>query len=81
MPWYSLPPQHQKQVGSMIHWYQNGTVLTIGPFNELNYEAVSIVSITYKIRQKSQNYNIDFFLVYESNFPFHNVSIQYGQLI
>lgn len=45
MPWYLLPTQHQKEVRCVIHWVDNGAILTIGPFMELNFESASNVSI------------------------------------
>lgn len=41
--WYLLPTSDQKNVMHMILRMQNGIKLTIGPFQELNYEALKIV--------------------------------------
>lgn len=40
-----LPPSQQRQLKCLIHFIQNGAVLTIGPFGSLNFETVSDVSI------------------------------------
>lgn len=44
MKWHYLDTPGQKQIARMILRAQNGTVLTIGPFDELNYETATIVS-------------------------------------
>lgn len=43
--WYLLPTSDQKNVMHMILRMQNGITLTIGPFQQLNYEALKIVRI------------------------------------
>lgn len=45
MQWYLLPVKHQKDVKCLLHWFQNASVLTVGPFLDLNFETVSIVSV------------------------------------
>lgn len=80
MSWYLLPSTHQKQVGAVMHFMQNGTVLTIGPFADLDFETLSIVNVCFCIHRISQFLNVNSFPVDETNFSFHNVAIQSGQL-
>lgn len=44
MPWYRMPVSLQKQMISLIHDAQNGIVLTIGPFDELDFQMTTTVS-------------------------------------
>lgn len=48
MPWYLLPPAHQREICCAIHWFQNPVVFTIGPFAELNFETAANVSASQK---------------------------------
>lgn len=43
MPWYLLPLKHQKTLATAMNRVQNGTTLTIGPFDELNFETATNV--------------------------------------
>lgn len=43
MPWHLLPLRRQKELINLLHRLQNGTVLTIGPFGELDYEMATDV--------------------------------------
>lgn len=46
MPWYSMPKLYQKDIAHMMNRLQNGAVLTMGPFADLNYETASNVRIS-----------------------------------
>lgn len=41
--WYLLPVPVQKDVMRMMVRMQNGVDLTIGPFEQLNFEALKVV--------------------------------------
>lgn len=43
MQWYELPSGYQKLVWSALHMIQNGSVMTIGPFSELDMETATNV--------------------------------------
>lgn len=55
MPWYLLPHRNQKEVSSVMHWIQNGASLTIGPFSELSFETMSVVSVYIDTQEKETN--------------------------
>lgn len=55
MSWYLMPSSCQKQVAHVIHRFQNGAVLTIGPFAHFDFETTANVRITFI-------YSCDFFL-------------------
>lgn len=43
VPWYSMTMSEQKDFAKLLQAMQNGLSLTIGPFDELNYEMASDV--------------------------------------
>lgn len=45
LPWYLLPLKVQKDVAHLLNRAQNGTVLTIGSFDRLDYETATNVRI------------------------------------
>lgn len=46
MKWYLLPNNElRRDIGHILNQVQNGVVITIGPFDDLNLELASVVSI------------------------------------
>lgn len=42
-----MPPQYQKQLKAVVHRWQQGLAITIGPFEPLNYEtATNVCSVS-----------------------------------
>lgn len=59
MQWYLLPLEQQREVCSLIHWIQNGNVLTIGPFGDLDFETASSVSFCLsKCKKQRENSSV-----------------------
>lgn len=50
IPWYRMPVSHQRQMLCVIHDAQNGIVLTVGPFDELDFQMTTTVSTTRIVR-------------------------------
>lgn len=46
-PWYLLTPKQQEALLISLHRSQNGAVLTIGPFADLDYEVSEILHEVY----------------------------------
>lgn len=46
MPWYRMPVSYQRQIINIILDTQNGIVLTIGPFDELDFQMTTTVGTT-----------------------------------
>lgn len=49
MPWYLLSNSSKKHICFGMHRFQNGNVLTIGPFAQLDFEMAASVSFDTKI--------------------------------
>lgn len=46
IPWYNLPPSTVKQLCYAILNVQNGSVMTMGPFGDVDFEMATEVSFT-----------------------------------
>lgn len=58
MRWYNFPPKHRRHIQAMIHRWQHGLRLTIGPFGDISFETASDVNDLNLLKDpiKSKNF-------------------------
>lgn len=67
MPWYMMSKKSQLAYAHLLYRLQNGAVFRMGPFDPLNFESLSNVSISITFLKT--------FVIIREYFKFHKISI------
>lgn len=65
--WYMMPPQYHKQLKAVVHRWQQGLAITIGPFEPLNYETATNVRSVSATACQSIFWNLEFIFSFHSS--------------